>query len=203
MRWTFAASALALGVFGTGGFSDEPKDKETIKSPLVLKLVAKKTTYTWDAGGKTPAEFKKQLQEIAEAIKSGKGFDIKPPPSPAVEMTLQITNTGKDAITIHVGGDSNIYTLELKGPGTFALNNPVAVTADFRLPRATTLEAGKSYEVPLRNLMDGHRGISRLVYWTEPGDYTLSVSYQLASEGGEKTALLKSAPIKLKVEKGK
>src|SRR5919201_1735613 len=100
MRWTFAASALALYVLGAGGFSDEPKDKAKA-GPLVLKLVTKKTSYTGDGGGKTPAEFKKHLQELADAIKNGKGFDLKPPATPAVEMTLQITNTGKDSVTIY------------------------------------------------------------------------------------------------------
>ena len=38
------------------------------------------------------------------------------------------------------------------------MNNPVAVTADFRLPKAVTIEAGKTYDIPVKMLADGHRG---------------------------------------------
>ena len=45
------------------------------------------------------------------------------------------------------------------------------------------------------------RGVTRNVYWTEPGEYTLSVSYQLSDQQGNKTLLLKSEPVKITVEK--
>jgi len=204
MRWNLLLSSVALGVMSGAVAGDEPKGKDEPKAgPLVLKIVAKKTTYAWDGGGKTPAEFKKHLEEVAAAIKAGKDPNVKWPPAPPVELTLQITNTGKEDVTVYVGGDPNVFTLELKGPGVFTLSPPLAFTADFRLPRGMKLEPGKSYEIPLKSLTDGFRGASRLVYWTEPGDYTLSATYQLADAGGEKGAVLKSQPIKLKVEKAK
>jgi hypothetical protein len=45
--------------------------------------------------------------------------------------------------------------------------------------------------------------VSRNLYWTEPGEYTLSATYQLSDDQGGKTKLIKSEPVKLKVEEKK
>jgi hypothetical protein len=177
------------------------EEKAKGAGPLELKVVAKKDTYAWDAGGKTPKEFKKLLDDLAEAIKQGK--DVKLPEPPAVDLVLQVVNTGKEEVTAYVAGDTNVFTLELKGPGVASLAPQLAFTADFRLPKAVTLAPGKSYDVPLKRLVDGFRGASRYVYWTEPGEYTLTATYQLSDADGGKGALLKSAPVKIKVEEKK
>src|SRR5262249_30705320 len=124
----------------------------------------------------------------------------KVPPAPAVDLVVKVVNTSKDDVTVYVGGDPNLMTFELKGPGAATLPNTVALTSDFKLPKARTLKAGESFDIPVSRLMDGHRGVSRLLYWTEPGAYTLSVTYQLCDMKGAKTQLLKSEPIQLKVE---
>src|SRR5437667_436032 len=82
-------------------------------------------------------------------------------------------------------------------PGVMTLPNNVALTADFRLPKAVTLKPGGTYEMQVKKLSDGLRGVTRNVYWTEPGEYTLSVSYQLSDQQGNKTLLLKSEPVKI------
>jgi hypothetical protein len=197
MRWLLAAQLLTV-LLEPSGFADEPDKKERKDGPLVLRLLTKKTTFVWNGAGKTPAQFKKHLEELAQAVKDGR--PILPPAPPDVNFTLQITNSSKEAVTVHVDGDPNVYTLELKGPGVFALPNPAPRTLDFRLPRTVTLEPGKSHEVPLRSLMDGDRGKGRFVYWTEPGAYTLRVSYQLTDRRGQKTGLLRSEPVNLKVQ---
>jgi hypothetical protein len=80
------------------------------------------------------------------------------------------------------------------------MNNPVAFTTDFRLPKPVTLAPGKSYEIHVPVLADGHRGLSRLLFWTGPGEYTLSAEYTLADAEGQKTAVIKSAPVKITVQ---
>ena len=101
-------------------------------------------------------------------------------------------------MTLFVGGDVNVATLELTG-GTGVVTAPaaVALTADFKLPKAVKLEAGKSYDIPVKQLSDGLRGVSRNVYWTGPGEYKLAARYQLATEDGGKAAELKSEPVKI------
>lgn len=169
---------------------------------LELKVIAKKDTITLDTDGKSSKEYKPMLEDIAAKIKKGERAP-QPPRPPAVELTLQIKNTGKKDVTIHVQGDANVFTLDVKGPGVVTLQPQLAFTTDFRLPRPITLEAGKSHEITVKALSDGFRGASRWIYWTEPGEYTIGATYQLATSDGGKGALLKAEPIKVKVEEKK
>lgn len=192
MKW-FLLATVALFFFATTAAAEE-------KSPVTLKLVAKTDKYKFDGGGKTADEYKKELEDLAK--KSAAGELVRAPKPPAVDLVLQITNTSKEEVTIYVGGDPNVYTFELTGgAGSVSMGSGLAFTADFRLPKAVTLAAGKSHEIPVKQLSDGSRGASRYVYWTGPGEYKLSVSYSLADKDGGKGAVLKSEPVKITVEK--
>lgn len=164
--------------------------------PVTLALVAKTDKYVFDGGGKNPAEFKKEL----EALAVQKGGLARPPKPPAVDLVLVFTNTTKEDVTIYVGGDSNAWTFELTGgDGAVALNSALAMTREFRLPKAVTLAPGKAHEIPVKQMSDGLRGVSRNVYWTGPGEYKLAARYLLATEDGGKGAELKSKPVKITV----
>ncbi|MBN9120099.1 MAG: hypothetical protein J0I06_13195 [Planctomycetes bacterium] len=166
--------------------------------PVTLTLVAKTDEYKFDGGGKTPTEYKKYLEGIADQQKGGK--PVTPPKPPAVDLVLMLTNTTKEDVTIYVGGDPNTYTFELTGgAGAVTLNSGLAFTADFKLPKAVTLGAGKTHEIPVKVLADGLRGAARNVYWTGPGEYKLSAKYTLSDAGGRKGAALKSEPVKITV----
>jgi hypothetical protein len=196
-----ACSALSAVVLLAAAGVSQAKEFQGKDGPVQLKLESKKASYTWDGGGLKPAEYRKMLDQIAEEMKKkGAGLGMKVPPAPAVDLVVKLVNTSKDDITIYVGGDPNVMTFELKGPGVVTLPNPVAFTADFKLPKAHTLKAGESFDIPVARLMDGLRGAARLLYWTEPGEYTLSVTYKLSDQQGSQTHLLKSEPIRLKVE---
>jgi len=178
--------------------ADEPKEQSKKDAgPLELKIVAKKDKHVFNAGGKTPKEYRALLEQIRDEIKKGK-FEGKVPTPPAVDLVVQIRNTGKQDWVVFVGGDANKVTLTLKGPGVIDLNPPLAFTLEFRLPKEVRLAPGKHFEIPLKQLSDGHRGVSRNLYWTEPGEYTLSAAYQLAMPDGEPGPVLTSAAVKLK-----
>ena len=191
-----ALALLALAAPARTADPKEPARKDA--GPLELRLTAKKDTVSIDLGGKTPKEYYKALADLAEQINKG-GFGARPPRAPEVDLTLSVVNRSKEEMTIHVGGDPNVYVFEVKGPGVVTMRNPIAFTADFRLPRAVTLAPGKSFDIPVRQLMDGMRGASRLLFFTEPGEYTLTAAYQLSDARGGKGQLLKSEPLKLKV----
>ena len=94
----------------------------------------------------------------------------------------------------------NILCLTYTDAGVVAMRNPVAFTADFRLPKAVTVAAGKTHEVPVKVLADGSRGFSRLLFWTGPGEYKLAAKYRLArNQDGEQGEELKSEPVKIVV----
>lgn len=198
MKWLLlAAGALAPAVMT----ADEKKaDDKKPAGPVTLTLVAKTGKYTFDGGGRTADEYKKALEATAKDIDSG--ADVKPPKPLAVDLVLRLTNTSTEAVTVYVGGDPNVWTFELTGgAGVVAMTNPVAFTADFRLPKAVTLAAGKSHEIVVKQLSDGTRGLSRLVFWTGPGEYELTARYTLSDTDGGKGAALKSEPVKITVEK--
>jgi hypothetical protein len=101
--------------------------------------------------------------------------------------------------------------LDLKGKD--AVNEAlkgIAFTLEFRVPKSTTLAPGKSVEIPIKTLSYGMRGASHRSYWIEPGEYTLTATYQTAvspapkgsadAENGFGKVALTTAPIKLKVE---
>lgn len=192
--------AAALALAGVAPAQDpKPKDKDKPAGPVRLSVVSKKDKYVFDGGGKTPKEYKAGLEAVAKKLEKG---EAAAPPKPlAVDLVLVLTNTGKDPVTVYVGGDTNVYTFELTGgDGAVAMNNPVAFTADFRLPKAVTIEAGKAHEIPVKALADGNRGFSRLVFWTGPGEYKLAAKYTLAKNAdGEKGDELASEPVKIVV----
>jgi hypothetical protein len=199
MRCLWCASLAGLVAVAVNAAA--PAEPQGDNKDLELKVVAKNSKVAWDGGGMAPAEYRKMLDKVAEDLKDKKGgFRVKAPPPPNLDLALVITNKSKEDVTIYLGGDPNQYTFELKGPGVMALPNNVAMTADFKLPKAVTLKAGGTYEMLLTKLSDGMRGMTRHVYWTEPGEYTLAVSYQLSDQQGKKTQLLKSEPIKITVE---
>jgi hypothetical protein len=190
----FIAGIVTCFVFCTGNLLAQEK----ATGPVVLKLVSKQDRYVFDGGGKSPKEFKEHLEEIAKRL--GAGQDVRPPKPQSVDLVLQLQNISKEKVTVYVGGDSNVYTFDLSGgAGVVTMNNPVAFTADFRLPKAVEIEPGKAYEIPVKVFADGNRGFSRLVFWTGPGEYKLVARYTLADMDGGKVAELKSEPITIKV----
>jgi hypothetical protein len=192
---TVFASLLAAAVPVA---AEEPKDKPA--GPITLSVVSKKDKYVFDGAGKTPAEYKKQLEETAKLLSEG-AEKVRPPKALPVDLALVLTNTSKEAVTVYVGGDTNVYTFELTGgSGAVAMNNPIAFTADFRLPKAVSIDPGKTHEIPVQVLADGSRGLSRLVFWAGPGEYKLTAKYRLAKNAdGEPGPELKSEPTKIVV----
>jgi hypothetical protein len=167
------------------------------KMPLELKIVVKKESYPWPYDLK-PKEFEAKLQQIIKK----KSTDELPKP-PAVDMVLEIKNTGKEKTTIFVGGDPNLLTVTVKGPSVVPAMPGLAVTTEFRVPSPVELAPGKTHEIPLKSLADGHRRVGRYIYTTVPGEYTISATYQLATEDGGKGPLLKSGEAKFKIEEPK
>jgi hypothetical protein len=201
------AVGVALVVFAVAGLAKEAKPKDAGKTeppgvPLELRLVAKKATYQLDLGGKTADEFRKQLQE---AEKSGKS-----PPPPAVDLVLELKNTGTKDVQVKLDGDDSRIILHLKGKGAVSIEPRKAFTQEFRNGRVVTLAPGKSESIKIKSLDYGFRGVAQQAYWTEAGEYSLAASYHLpvapAPKGAEDAGegfgqvTVTSAPVKITVE---
>lgn len=198
MRTGFFAASIAAGLLAFAGSiaADDKKDEKA--GPIVLKVVSKQDKYVFDGGGKSAKEFQEELEAMAKKI--AKGEPVRPPKPLAVDLVLQLENTSKEAVTVHVGGDSNVFKFDLTGgAGVVTMPNLVAMTLEFRLPKSVTIEPGKSHDIPVKVLADGTRGISRLIFWTGPGEYKLSATYTLSDAQGDKKQVVKSEATKIVV----
>lgn len=202
MRRIFPALLSVLFVAVAFG-ADETKDKDKPnKSAVTAKLIANKGTYKLDLDGMTPEQFRAALKE---AETTGKY-----PKAPAVDLTLELTNTSDKEVQIWQSGDPVQLRLELKGAGAVSAKPRRAFTREFRIPRAVTLAPGKKHTLAIKSLQSGFRGVSELAYWTEGGDYTLIAHFQTgispapagSKEAGDGfgRATLTSEPVKIKVE---
>ena len=172
------------------------QDKSTVES----KLVAKKATYPWPYG-LGPKELEESLKELVQQRKQMEAVEFPAPP--AVDLVLEIKNSGTEKTTVYIDGDINVLTLLVKGPGVVTADPGLSFTADFRPSKPTELAPGKTVEIPIKFLSDGFRRGGRYIYPTAVGEYTVSATYQLATDDGRKGALLKSGEVKLKIEEKK
>ena len=173
--WTGVLTALTAFA---GRAEDKKEPAVPLEIPVKAKLVAKKTTYTLDLGGKTGAEYREQLKA---AEKSG-----AMPPPPAVDLVLEITNTSDKDVKIWDKGDPVVIALTLTGPGAVNASPLLAFTADFRGPSSVTLAPGKSLSFPFSKLQYGFRGAAKMSFWTEPGEYKLKAIFTTAIQPAPK-----------------
>src|SRR5262249_54721326 len=139
--------------------------------PLELRLTSKKDTYTLDRGGLTAAEYINQIKKTSESA-------VFPPP--AVDVTVELRNTGNKDLTFWSDGDPVIITLELKGKGALNVVPKIPITLEFRMPKALTLAPGKSHTYTFSSLLSGMRRTTHASYWTEAGEYTLTARLDTA-----------------------
>lgn len=191
----------------TGGERPVPKEPQEAGSTepkglkLTARLVAKEDSYPLDLDGKTPEQFRKLLDEAK--VKGG-----SLPPVPTVNLVLELRYTGAFGSELDVclgKGDTGPViglTLDLKGPG--AINATLVNARGSRIsPTIVKLVAGKTHRITLSKLEVFDGRTTQACYWTQPGEYTLTVSCGVV-EGGEKgfwkaAGKVVSAPIKLKV----
>jgi hypothetical protein len=147
----------------------QPPEPHQLPVRLTLKG---KTSYTLDLGGLSPAEYRKKIETAAQ--------NGRPLPTPAVDLTIEITNTTDKPLQIWTSGDPVILLLKLEGTGALNLAPPLAFTQEFRSPKAETLAAGQTVSFRMTELTSGFRGRSQFAYWTEPGEYKLTCTFTTA-----------------------
>ncbi|GIW85441.1 MAG: hypothetical protein KatS3mg107_1101 [Gemmataceae bacterium] len=182
-RW-FKASALLLAaslgltLAARGAQQAQPATRSVLiqsqssakdKPNLPVQItVTGKAEYLLDTGSLTPEEYKKKVEKAAE---SG-----RPLPTPAVDLTVKITNISDKPVELWTSGDPVRLVLKLEGAGALNLTPPLAFTREFRIPKAETLTPGKSITFRATELTSGFRGRSHFAYWTDSGTYKLTAT---------------------------
>jgi RNA polymerase sigma factor (sigma-70 family) len=175
-------------------------------APLVARLIARKDTYVLDLGGKTPEELRKLLKD-----------PIRLPAAPAVDLALELRNSGAKDLKFLVGGYNPDVPLLLKLDGPGAVNitlRPLLADIMSKAPQQVTLAPGEGHTLPIKGLMTNRLGREGSAsYWTKPGDYTLIATYKTAVSPVPKGAkdrgdgfgpvTVISAPVRLKVVQAK
>ncbi len=134
--------------------------------PLEVRLVLKKDTQTLDLGGKTPEQFRADLEEKKKTALATKKADVLPPAS-SVEFAIEMQNTGKEELTLSVPA----VTLELKGPGAVNIDLPEMAFSSYP---SIKLAPGKTETWTFQSLASRSQlGDFRRSYWTQAGEYTL------------------------------
>jgi hypothetical protein len=128
---------------------------------VVGRLIARKNSYTLDRKGMTADKY-------AEAIKDGK---IVPP---AIDLVLELKNTTKKPMRLRITGAAPRLTLDLKGKGTIVKRTGKRE----RLPLTyVTLKPGETHVLPLTRLAGFTSSTQETqLFWTEPGEYTLTAT---------------------------
>jgi hypothetical protein len=128
--------------------------------------------YVLDLKGATPEEFARRLRADA-------GTDRLPPPL-AVHLGLMLRNTGRRPLRVAVGDSATELRLMLSGPGVVRVPAPVRHVRTLGMPRVVTVLPGKEFTLPVSRLADVAGDDGHYLYWTRPGEYTLTVRGRLA-----------------------
>jgi hypothetical protein len=129
-------------------------------------------TYPLNLHGQTAKDFRAQLQAAA-------GTDRLPPP-PEIDLSLELRNTTHEELRIAPLARRAELQLDLAGPGAVTVAGPASDDEPFRPATIVAVAPGQSFKLPIRRLVYGSRQAIRRAYWTEPGDYTLTVRYRVA-----------------------
>lgn len=203
MRKTWFAALWVLCGPALLGWADEakPADKGKTDPPgvaLEAVLTSKKASYQLDLGGLS-------ADDVRKMIEAGQY-----PPPPAVDLSLEIRNTGGKDLQVRMGGTTNTIDLDLKGPDALTVELKGRITNKLIVaPMTITLEPGKSQTVPITSLSFGFKG-SHAAYWLAPGKYTLTASYHTTAspapaaakpaDEGFGVVTVTSAPLTITVE---
>ena len=142
----------------------------------------------------------------------------KLPAPPKVDLVLVLRNTGKDPVMIWPGGGIDEPELAVTGPGlvvpdsleSFSCSNSATTPQPVILP-------GEKFRIPIKSLNPGGFSLDN-VYWSEPGEYTITATYPVwknlpphlpglfkhpEPQGPPIRFLVKTPPVKVKVVTGK
>lgn len=192
MKSTWAVMAALAAVMARGAPAEAPKQAE---EGLTARLVMKETTFTIPAGQRGAA--------FRDTLKNRTPDQPPLPAPPVLNAELELKNNSPKPVTFMFGSDQSRVDLKLEGPGAASAPAMLMMTMEFRLGKPVTIPPGGTYRIPIAKLCWGMRGVETNGYWTEPGEYTLTASYQWVPEAnadGGAFNIVRAPPVKLTVK---
>jgi hypothetical protein len=139
---------------------------------LLGPAVTNAFTFALNLHGKAAKDFREQLPAAA-----GTG---RLPLPPEVDLSLELHNMTRGELQVAPQASHTELWLDLTGPGVMHVAGPAGLDEPFLSATTVAVAPGQRCAVPIRRLVDGSRGALRYTYWTEPGDYTLTLRYRVA-----------------------
>jgi RNA polymerase sigma factor (sigma-70 family) len=167
--------------------------------PLKAELIALTNTYELD-----PAM---SSQGFAEKLKKASAERDLPARPPKVNLILRLSNVDTNELTFGVGARNSTMDLDLQGPKVVNVNPVLPMSQELMFGTNITLQPSEHYDIPIASLISGTfatgrwSGTGKFSYWLEPGDYTLTATFNTTM--GPTRLTVAAAPVRLKVVKGR
>jgi hypothetical protein len=113
--------------------------------------------------------------------------DVRLPPPTPVPLALDLSNGGKRAVNVRIGGPGSELSLDVKGDGVVRIPASRAATPAFLEQRSFELEPGQHHEIRIDRLIAGAPGEWEYIYLTEPGEYALRARLRIVAGGSPVT----------------
>lgn len=138
--------------------------------PLRAQMSSRPSVYKLDLMGKSAAAWQREIMD-----QTAQG---RPPAPPEVHLLLEWRNRSTQEVRIQLGAERSQLFMTLAGPGAMTVAARDSLGAAFLAPKTIRLASGAHFFLPIERLVFGSRRHLRYAYWTEPGKYRLSISYQ-------------------------
>jgi len=107
----------------------------------------------------------------------------KLPLPPAVFLELVLLNNSKRPVEVHLGDSEGKLWFEIPGEGVLRIAAPDADIPEALRVKTLQMDPGKQLVFHIERLVAGSPGKLEYVYFTEPGEYTLTPHLRLTADG--------------------
>jgi hypothetical protein len=119
-------------------------------------------------------------------------------PPPEVGIGLEVRNQGAQPLLLDLTNQRAELLIHVQGPAGALIEAPYSEPAAVLTTPPLTLGPGQEHVFRIDRLVMGTRARPRALYWTGPGEYTLTIHLRAATTGG-RLLWIDSAPIRVKV----
>lgn len=164
--------------------------KDALSAAAPLAAISEEISALMKTPKLTPA-VRKKVRELQAKLSKGRSL------KQGLSLKLRFTNTSDKPFTFRYGLDVSRNLLTVTGPAAIDLPYMGPMTADFRSPKPTIIQAGASKDFTIDDLHHGARNMSRWLIG-KPGTYTIALRF--VTRIGEEKVNLKAEKVTVEIE---